>query len=115
VRDSIALKGAFAYDALSPDGPHRRQDAAGLGDAGLQNPGGYPLIHALDTVRAVAHCVGLPWKATDQSSLSQIAMSSHGRTLAVHWKSGKLWLNVNTTTWRLRVAAQGPRGGGASY
>jgi hypothetical protein len=56
-------------------------------------------------VRAVAHCVGLPWKATDQSSLSQIAMSSHGRTLAVHWKSGKLWLNVNTTTWRLRVTA----------
>ena len=25
------------------------------------NPGGYPFIHALDTVRGVAHCIGLPW------------------------------------------------------
>jgi hypothetical protein len=30
-------------------------------------------------------------------------MSLHGKTLAVHWKSGKPWLNVNTTTWKLRV------------
>ena len=29
------------------------------------NPGGYPFIHALDTVKGVAHCVGLPWPATD--------------------------------------------------
>jgi hypothetical protein len=70
-----------------------------------QNPGGYPFVHALDTVRAVAHCVGLPSTAIDQSSLSQIALSLHGRTLAVHWKSGKPWLNVNTTTWKLRATA----------
>jgi hypothetical protein len=154
VRDSITLKGAFAYDALSPDGaklyliqhssaddlqhyvvraydlaahrllPGRIADKTQQGwvmqgfpmtrttsvDGRwvftlYQNPGGYPFVHALDTVRAVAHCVGLPWKATDQSSLSQIAMSLHGRTLAVHWKSGRPWLNVNTSTWRLRVAA----------
>ena len=154
VRDSITLKGAFAYDALSPDGatlyliqhssaddlqhyvvraydlaahrllPGRIADKTQKGwvmqgfpmtrttsvDGRwvftlYQNPGGYPFVHALDTVRAVAHCVGLPWKATDQSSLSQIALSLHGRTLAVHWKSGKPWLNVNTTTWRLRVTA----------
>jgi hypothetical protein len=152
VRDSITLKGAFAYDALSPDGTKlyliqhssaddlqhyvvRAYDLAAnrllrgrIADKTqkgwvmqgfpmtrttsvdgrwvftlYQNPGGYPFVHALDTVRAVAHCVGLPWKATDQSSLSEIALSLHGRTLAVHWKSGKPWLNVNTTTWKLRV------------
>jgi hypothetical protein len=154
VRDSFTLKGAFAYDALSPDGtrlyliqhssaddlqhyvvraydlaahrllPGRIADKTQKGwvmqgfpmtritsvDGRwvftlYMNPGGYPFVHALDTVRAVAHCVGLPWKATDQSSLSQIALSLHGRTLAVHWKSGKPWLNVNTTTWGLRVTA----------
>jgi hypothetical protein len=154
VRDSITLKGAFAYDALSPDGtklyliqhssaddlqhyvvraydlaahrlmPGRIADKTQQGwvmqgfpmtrttsvDGRwvytlYQNPGGYPFVHALDTVRAVAHCVGLPWKATDQSPLSRIAMSLHGKTLAVHWKSGKPWLNVNTTTWKLRVTA----------
>jgi hypothetical protein len=154
VRDSFTLKGAFAYDALSPDGtrlyliqhssaddlqhyvvraydlaahrllPGRIADKTQKGwvmqgfpmtritsvDGRwvftlYMNPGGYPFVHALDTVRAVAHCVGLPWKATDQSSLSQIALSLHGRTLAVHWKSGKPWLNVDTTTWRLRVTA----------
>jgi hypothetical protein len=47
----------------------------------------------------------LPWKAADQSSLGQIALSLHGRTLAVHWKSGEPWLNVNIATWKLRVTA----------
>jgi hypothetical protein len=152
VRDSITLNGAFAYDALSPDGtklyliehssaedlqhyvvraydlaahrllPGRIADKTQKGwvmqgspmtrttsaDGRwvftlYQNPGGYPFVHALDTVRAVAHCVGLPWTASDQSSLSQIALTLHGRTLAVHWKSGEPWLTVNTTTWKLRV------------
>jgi hypothetical protein len=151
-RDSITLEGAFAYDALSPDGKKLyliHHSSAGdlqhyvvrvydLGAHTLlpgriadkaqkswvmqgfpmtrttsvdgrwvftlyQNPGGFPFVHALDTVRAVAHCVGLPWTASDQGSLSRIALSLHGRTLAVHWKSGKPWLNVNTATWKLHV------------
>src|SRR5438067_9262572 len=28
-----------------------------------QNPGGYPFVHALDTVRGVAHCIGIPYTA----------------------------------------------------
>jgi hypothetical protein len=28
------------------------------------NPGGFPFIHALDTVKGVAHCVGVPWWST---------------------------------------------------
>ena len=64
------------------------------------NPGGYPFIHALDTVRAVAHCVGLPWASSNQGALSNAVLSLRGKTLAVHWTSGKPWLNVNTVTWR---------------
>src|SRR5207237_2690765 len=35
------------------------------------NPGGYPFIHALNTVRGVAHCIGLPWTATNQGPVYQ--------------------------------------------
>ena len=55
------------------------------------NPGGYPFIHALDTVRAVAHCVGLPWASSNQGALSNAVLSLRGKTLAVHWTSGKSW------------------------
>ena len=65
-----------------------------------QNPGGYPFIHALDTSRGVAHCIGLPWTASDQSPMAKLVLSLHGKTLAVHWRSGKAWLNLNTTTWK---------------
>lgn len=67
-----------------------------------QNAGdGYPFIHALDTVRGVAHCIGVP--LTDQSGIYNLALSlgAGGRTLAVHWKSGRPWFEVNTATWRL--------------
>jgi hypothetical protein len=67
-----------------------------------QRPGGYPFIHALDTVNGVAHCTGLPWKGS-QGALWNIRMTlgDGGKTLAVHWKSGRPWLDLNTTSWRL--------------
>jgi len=74
-----------------------------------QKPGGYPFIHALDTVRGVAHCIGLPW-AGDQRPLWNIrlALAANGETLAVRWKSGKPWLTVNTSDWRItHVASAG--------
>jgi hypothetical protein len=70
------------------------------------NYGGYPFIHALDTVRGVAHCIGLPWKSTtDQNALMKVRLTLHGSRLAVHWQSGRPWLNVDTTTWRVTPAA----------
>jgi hypothetical protein len=72
------------------------------------NPGGYPFIHALDTVRGVAHCVGLPWRSlADQSGLGNIVLTLHGSRLAVHWRSGRPWLNVDTRTWRVTPAVRG--------
>jgi hypothetical protein len=47
-----------------------------------QNYGGYPFVHALDTVRGVAHCVGLPWTG-DQSVIGtmQLSLRDNGQTL----------------------------------
>jgi hypothetical protein len=57
-----------------------------------QNSGGYPFVHALDTVRGVAHCVGLPW-TNDQSVIGTMKLSlrDDGRTLAiaVPWSGSK--------------------------
>ena len=65
---------------------------------------GYPFIHALDTVRGVAHCVGLP--LSNQNAPYNLVLSLHGGTLAVHWRSGRPFLNVDTATWRVTPAAR---------
>lgn len=70
------------------------------------NPGGYPFVHALDTVRGVAHCIGLPWTGGD-NAVYNMRLTLHGNSLAVHWLSGKPWYRMSTTTWRLA-----PDGGG---
>ena len=71
-------------------------------------PGGYPFIHALDSVQGVAHCIGLPWHG-DQAPLAtaRLALTDHGRTLAVNLKGGRTWLTVNTANWRLTHAPKG--------
>jgi hypothetical protein len=70
-----------------------------------QNPGGYPFVHALDTVGGVAHCVGIPMKS--QNGIYNIVLSLHGKTLSVHWRSGRPFVNVNTATWRVTPAHRG--------
>jgi len=64
-----------------------------------ENPGGYPFVHALDTVRGVAHCVGIPMR--NQNAIYNLQLALHGRRLAVHWRSGRPFLDVDTTTWRV--------------
>jgi hypothetical protein len=73
-----------------------------------QKPSGEPFVHALDTVRGVAHCIDLP----KNKALYNIALSlrNHDRTLAVHWRSGRPWLNVAVGSWRISPA--GGRGAG---
>ncbi len=72
-----------------------------------QNPGGYPFVHALDTVRGVAHCIGLPWTSADQSGLQNVVLTVHARRLAVHWRSGRGWLDVDLASWRVSPAGGG--------
>jgi hypothetical protein len=151
-RQSIALKGNFAFDALSPDGsrlyliqhrseqdiqhytvraydlnahkllPGRIADKTQKGwvmqgwpvsrttsDSGrwaytlYANPGGMPFIHALDTVKGVAHCVGIPWPATDrdQSPVFSFALSLKGTKLLVKQNDGRTYRTVNTTNWKV--------------
>jgi hypothetical protein len=74
------------------------------------NPGGYPFIHALDTVRGVAHCIKLPWEEDQsQDGLYNLVLDVHngGRTLAVHWRSGRPWLQVAVGSWRISEAGGG--------
>jgi hypothetical protein len=72
-----------------------------------QNPGGYPFVHALDTVRGVAHCIGIPWRGSDQNALWNIRLTLRdgGNKLAVHWRSGRPFLTLDTRTWRVSAAA----------
>jgi hypothetical protein len=69
------------------------------------NQGGTPFIHALDTTRGVAHCIGIPWSSPDQGGLLNVVLTLHGDRLAVHWRSGRQWLDVDTASWRVSSAA----------
>jgi hypothetical protein len=63
-----------------------------------QNPGGYPFVHALDTVRGSAHCVGLP--LTDQRAIGALRLHLDGAKLVVDARRGALYA-IDTATWRL--------------
>jgi hypothetical protein len=69
------------------------------------NPGGYPFIHALDTVKGVAHCIGLPWSSYDSSQNEvfnfSLALDLQGKTLTVKRQGGMAYRFVNTTTWKV--------------
>ncbi len=65
------------------------------------NPGGYPFVHALDTVRGVAHCIGLPWTAANQDAVSQFTLAVRGDRLLVRWSDGRTWRTVDRRTWRV--------------
>jgi LPXTG-motif cell wall-anchored protein len=77
-----------------------------------QKPSGEAFVHALDTVRAVAHCIDLP--ANRRAYNVVLSLRDHGRTLlALNSPSGRPWLSVATGSWRIsypkRVSA--PRSG----
>src|SRR4051794_12606051 len=73
----------------------------------FMRPGGYPFVHALDTVHGVAHCIGLPWTAPSQDALMsmRMALTHGGHGLALTSKSGKRWLAIDTNTWRITQPA----------
>jgi hypothetical protein len=70
-----------------------------------QKPSGEPFVHALDTVGAAAYCIDLP----ENRGLYNIVLSlrNGGRTLAVHWRSGRPWLNVATGSWSISYPRTG--------
>jgi hypothetical protein len=70
-----------------------------------QKPSGMPFVHALDTVAGVAHCIDLP----ANRGLYNVVLSlrNHDRTLAVHWRSGRPWLDVAVGSWRISQPGAG--------
>lgn len=67
---------------------------------------GMPFIHALDTVRGVAHCIDLP--ANRDLYDLVLSLRNDDRTLAVHWRSGRPWKDVAVGSWEV----SSPRAGG---
>ena len=67
------------------------------------NPGGFPFIHALDTVKGVAHCVGVPWPQTEgnQSRVYNFRLSLRGKMLVIKAGTGSTYRVVNTTNWHV--------------
>lgn len=68
------------------------------------NPGGFPFVHALDTVNSVAHCVGLPWPATssqEQGAVFNFTLGLKGHQLSVRYAGGSVYRTINTTSWKV--------------
>jgi hypothetical protein len=64
------------------------------------NPGGgYPFVHALDTVAGTAHCVGFASPGDDNVFNGKLVLRA-GK-LQVRTESGALWRVIDVRTWRV--------------
>ena len=66
------------------------------------NPDGYPFIHALDTVRGVAHCVGMAWTGS-QNPLYHYRLAVSSSRLLVLRGDGSVYRTINRTTWAVSL------------
>jgi hypothetical protein len=66
------------------------------------NPGGYPFVHALDAVRGIAHCIGVPWRGGENEPWNmRLALNEDGRSLAVNEKSGSTFVSIDVSNWKI--------------
>ena len=66
------------------------------------NPGGFPFVHALDTVRGEAHCIGIPWKGKQDALWKwRLSLGDGGRTLRLDRQSGRTYVAIATGSWRI--------------
>ena len=103
-RTTIALKGTFGFDALSPDASklYLIQHTSTQDIQHYANPGGYPFIHALDTVRGVAHCIGVPWRGDQNAPWDmRLALRVEGTSLAVNQQDGTGFVAVDLSSWKI--------------
>ena len=72
-----------------------------------QKPSGEPFVHALDTKRAVAHCIDLP--ANPRAYNIALSLRDGGRTLAADWRrTGRPWLSVDVgSSWQISYPSGG--------
>jgi hypothetical protein len=62
------------------------------------NPGGFPFVHALDTVKGVAHCVGFAWTGS-QDPLASYRLRVRGNKLLVLRNNLTVYRAIDRTTW----------------
>jgi hypothetical protein len=71
------------------------------------NPGGFPFVHALDTVSGKARCTGIPWHGdADAPWNMRLALRDGGHRLAVNWADGGRFVSMDTTTWKVSSVQQ---------
>lgn len=66
------------------------------------NPAGFPFVHALDTMKGVAHCVGIAWTGS-QDELTAYRLRIAGSRLLVLRGSGATYRTIDRTTWSVRL------------
>jgi len=65
------------------------------------NPGGFPFVHALDTVNGVAHCVGFRWPSKDQNVVFNYTLTAKGAKVMIRRDNGTLYRVINRNGWKV--------------
>lgn len=67
------------------------------------NPNGFPFVHALDTMKRQAHCIGIAWQGSDQGALMQFSLQVRGGKLLVENETGGVYRTIDRTTYAVRA------------
>jgi hypothetical protein len=59
-------------------------------------------VHALDTVRGVAHCVGFAWQG-NQDELLGYRLRVEGNRLLVLRPAGSVYRSIDRTSWKVSL------------
>jgi hypothetical protein len=70
------------------------------------NSGGYPFIHALDSVAGTAHCIGIPWtKEQTAGDLDVLRLSGGGQQLEIGGTTApaahRVYFRLDTRSYRV--------------
>jgi hypothetical protein len=70
-----------------------------------ENDGGTPFVHALDSVRGTAHCVGFAWHGSQNVLWNvHLRLEDGGHALALRGPGTKAVLSIDTQTFRVSYA-----------
>jgi hypothetical protein len=87
------------------------------------NSGGYPFVHALDTIAGHAHCIGIPWtNEQSQGDLDALSLNANGDTLSIGKTTAtstqlaspttQLFFTLDTHSYRVAaITTTAPHGG----
>ena len=79
----------------------RVSDSEGRWAYTLYDGAEHPFVHALDTVRGVAHCVGVKWTSVDQGPLFSFKLGLKGHKLVLFRADNSVYRVIDRKTWRV--------------